>query len=317
MDTFHFYLYINKIVLSDKTNFFFFFFIHRDEKKKPSNDVEHLSQNKTLHFIFLKNSLKSSKRYVRIFLIEVRLEFFLLDFLFVMFFRQSLFSSIFRRKNFFRATHSLYPLTIRQIYEEKPLNQSVELIGYLLKVRKLKTHFFLDLFDGSVTNNQKHLQVVASLNDHPDLPRLTQGCSINVRGKLVESSHPQQKYEFVAEKIDLINACDTTKYPISSRVEQTLVQLRPDEHMRLRSPLSQVVFRLRSELMFCLYEYFHRNQFVHIQTPCLTQNDCEGGGETFRIQAYQSKTTEQEKEYFNRQVYLTVSGQLHLETAAK
>lgn len=118
------------------------------------------------------------------------------------------------------------------------------------------------------------------------------------------------------KKIDLINACDTTKYPISSRVEQTLVQLRPDEHMRLRSPLSQVVFRLRSELMFCLYEYFHRNQFVHIQTPCLTQNDCEGGGETFRIQAYQSKTTEQEKEYFNRQVYLTVSGQLHLETAA-
>jgi asparaginyl-tRNA synthetase len=87
--------------------------------------------------------------------------------------------------------------------------------------------------------------------------------------------------------------------------------------MRLRSPLAQAIFRLRSQLMFSLYEYFHNQNFIQIQTPCLTRNDCEGGGETFRIQPYQSKTTDKEKEYFNRQVYLTVSGQLHLETAAK
>ena len=236
-------------------------------------------------------------------------------------FRLPLCSSIGRTNRllgrFCREKHSLYPLTIREVYEEKPLNQSIELIGYLLNVRKLKTHYFLNLFDGSLTNNRKHLQVVASLKDHPELPRLTQGCSVNIRGKLVQSTHPEQEYELVAEKIDVINACDTAKYPLSHRTEQTLLQLRPDEHMRLRSPLSQVVFRLRSELMFSLCEYFHRHRFTQIQTPCLTRNDCEGGGETFRIQSYQSKTTDQQKEYFNRQVYLTVSGQLHLETAAK
>jgi asparaginyl-tRNA synthetase len=208
-------------------------------------------------------------------------------------------------------------LTIREVYEKKPLNQSINLIGYLLNIRKLKTHYFLDLFDGSLTNNQKHLQVVASLQDHPHLPHLTYGCSINVQGKLIPSTHPKQEYEFRAENITLINACDTINYPLKPNSDQTLVSLRQDEHLRLRSPLAQTIFRLRSQVMFSLYEYFFKHHFIQIPTPCLTRNDCEGGGETFRIQPYQSRTTEKEKEYFNRQIYLTVSGQLHLETAAK
>jgi asparaginyl-tRNA synthetase len=208
-------------------------------------------------------------------------------------------------------------LTIREIYDKKPLNQSLNLIGYLLNIRKLKTHYFLDLFDGSLTNNQKHLQVVASLNDHPHLPHLTYGCSINVQGKLVPSTHPKQEYEFLAENITLINSCDTVNYPLKPKSDQTLAFLRQDEYLRLRSPLAQTIFRLRSQVMFSLYEYFTKHHFIQIPTPCLTRNDCEGGGETFRIQPYQSRTTDKEKEYFNRQVYLTVSGQLHLETAAK
>jgi asparaginyl-tRNA synthetase len=216
-----------------------------------------------------------------------------------------------------RFIHSIYPLTIREIYEKKPLNQSINLIGYLLNIRKLKTHYFLDLFDGSLINNQKHLQVVASLKDHPHLPHLTYGCSINVQGQLRQSTHPKQEYEFIAENINLINSCDVSNYPFKPKSEETLLLLRQDEHLRLRSPLAQTVFRLRSQLMFSLYEYFYKNDFIQIQTPCLTGNDCEGGGETFRIQPYQSRITDKEKEYFNRQVYLTVSGQLHLETAAK
>ncbi|CAF0748274.1 unnamed protein product [Adineta ricciae] len=216
----------------------------------------------------------------------------------------------------FRRTHSLYPLTIREIFEQKPLNQSVNLIGYLLNIRKQKTHYFLDLFDGSLTNNRKHLQVVAPLNFHPNLPRLTYGCSVNIQGKLIPSDHPKQEYEFIAEQINLINSCDASNYPFKPKSNETLVTLRQDEHLRLRSTLSQAIFRLRSQLMYSIHEYFQEQNFIQIQTPCLTRNDCEGGGETFRIQPYRSRVTEKEKEYFNTQVYLTVSGQLHLETAA-
>ncbi|UJR33725.1 hypothetical protein I4U23_021152 [Adineta vaga] len=202
------------------------------------------------------------------------------------------------------------------LFDKKPLNQSINLTGYLLNIRKQKTHYFLDLFDGSLTNNRKHLQVIASLEDHPNLPHLTYGCSINVQGKLTASTHPKQEFELIAEQISLINSSDVSNYPFKPKSKETLVTLRQDEHLRLRSSLSQAIFRLRSQLMFSIYEYFQEHHFIQIQTPCLTRNDCEGGGETFRVQPYQSRVTEEEKEYFDTQVYLTVSGQLHLETAA-
>lgn len=73
------------------------------------------------------------------------------------------------------------------------------------------------------------------------------------------------------------------------------------------------------------------NGFVHIHTPIITSNDCEGAGETFRIVASSdspstssfnttqtpSPTTEgSPSEYFNHPAYLTVSSQLHLEAVA-
>ena len=79
--------------------------------------------------------------------------------------------------------------------------------------------------------------------------------------------------------------------------------------------------------------------YLQIHTPILTSNDCEGGGEVFKIasksqnpaKSSESKVTERDKmsdkvikngdqqserkdgEYFDKPVYLTVSGQLHLE----
>ena len=79
--------------------------------------------------------------------------------------------------------------------------------------------------------------------------------------------------------------------------------------------------------------------YLQIHTPILTSNDCEGGGEVFKIssnsqnpaKSSEAKVTEKDNtsdkviknsekqserrdgEYFDKPVYLTVSGQLHLE----
>lgn len=57
----------------------------------------------------------------------------------------------------------------------------------------------------------------------------------------------------------------------------------------------------------------HECDAHNIVTPLLTQNDCEGGGEVFQVKA----KDEQLNPYFGRSTFLTVSGQLHLESAVQ
>ncbi|XP_077623684.1 asparaginyl-tRNA synthetase isoform X2 [Crocuta crocuta] len=52
--------------------------------------------------------------------------------------------------------------------------------------------------------------------------------------------------------------------------------------------------------------------FVHIHTPIITSNDCEGAGELFQVEP-SSKIKVPEENFFNVPAFLTVSGQLHLE----
>ncbi|PIO74376.1 tRNA ligase class II [Teladorsagia circumcincta] len=62
------------------------------------------------------------------------------------------------------------------------------------------------------------------------------------------------------------------------------------------------------------YLYYSRplqsRGYVHIDTPMVTMNDCEGAGEAFSI----ATTSSTGEEFFDKKnVYLSVSGQLHLE----
>ncbi|KAM4795366.1 asparaginyl-tRNA synthetase isoform 2-T2 [Rhinophrynus dorsalis] len=56
------------------------------------------------------------------------------------------------------------------------------------------------------------------------------------------------------------------------------------------------------------------NGYVHIHTPIITSNDCEGAGELFKIEAEKSDPAAgDDAGFFDVPAFLTVSGQLHLE----
>ncbi|RLN58718.1 hypothetical protein BBJ29_001574 [Phytophthora kernoviae] len=61
-----------------------------------------------------------------------------------------------------------------------------------------------------------------------------------------------------------------------------------------------------------LHSYFQENDFLHLHSPILTSNDCEGAGEMFRL----AKIDGKDEEFFGTPTYLTVSGQLHGEMYA-
>jgi asparaginyl-tRNA synthetase len=82
------------------------------------------------------------------------------------------------------------------------------------------------------------------------------------------------------------------------------------------------VARVRHTLAQAIHRYFHENGFLWIHTPILTASDAEGAGELFRVStldlANLPRTPEGSIDYtqdfFGKPAFLTVSGQLNVET---
>ena len=192
--------------------------------------------------------------------------------------------------------------------------------GWVRTRRDSKDFSFIDLNDGSSLRN---LQIIArnTLANYADVQKLTTGASVRVNGALVASQGKGQKWELVADKIDTIGAADET-YPLQKK-GHTPDFLREIAHLRPRSNLFGCVFRVRSRLAFAIHKFFHERGFVYVHTPIITGSDCEGAGELFRVTTLdpnnpprKNSDIDYAKDFFARQTYLTVSGQLEAEAFA-
>jgi asparaginyl-tRNA synthetase len=193
--------------------------------------------------------------------------------------------------------------------------------GWVRTRRDSKDFSFIELNDGSSLRN---LQIIAknSLANYADVQRLTTGASIIVQGELVASQGKGQSWEVVADKIDIVGPADDS-YPLQKK-GHTPEFLREIAHLRPRSNLFGCIFRVRSRLAFAIHEFFQERGFVYVHTPIITGSDCEGAGELFRVTAIDAKNAprtkdgeiDYAKDFFARQTYLTVSGQLEAEAFA-
>ncbi|XP_067996157.1 asparaginyl-tRNA synthetase isoform X3 [Melanerpes formicivorus] len=185
----------------------------------------------------------------------------------------------------------------------------VKVQGWVRSVRSQKEILFLHINDGS---SLEHLQVVAD----PSLENrdLTFGSAVEVRGKLVKSPHRRQNMELRAESIRVVGACDTWTFPLKMKERHPLEYVRQFPHLRCRSNTLASLLRIRSEATAAIHSFFQDNGYVHIHTPIITSNDCEGAGELFQIET--SNEAKEKTHFFNVPAFLTVSGQLHLEVMA-
>jgi asparaginyl-tRNA synthetase len=193
--------------------------------------------------------------------------------------------------------------------------------GWVRTRRDSKDFSFIELNDGSSLRN---LQIIAknSLANYADVQRLTTGASVKVQGELVASQGKGQNWEVVADKIDIVGPADDS-YPLQKK-GHTPEFLREIAHLRPRSNLFGCIFRVRSRLAFAIHKFFQERGFVYVHTPIITGSDCEGAGELFRVTAIDVKNPprtkdgeiDYAKDFFARQTYLTVSGQLEAEAFA-
>uniref|UniRef100_A0A663ENG8 asparagine--tRNA ligase n=1 Tax=Aquila chrysaetos chrysaetos TaxID=223781 RepID=A0A663ENG8_AQUCH len=203
-------------------------------------------------------------------------------------------------------------LRVREALGAREPAGEVKVQGWVRSVRSQKEVLFLHINDGSSLEN---LQVVAD----PSLENrdLTFGSAVEVQGKLVKSPHRMQNMELKAETIRVVGPCDTWSFPLKTKERHPLEYVRQFPHLRCRNNTLGSLLRIRSEATAAIHSFFQDNGYVHIHTPIITSNDCEGAGELFQIETSNEAREPAEKtHFFNVPAFLTVSGQLHLEVMA-
>ena len=215
----------------------------------------------------------------------------------------------------------LSPTTVKDALQSKDPIDAIHVQGWVRTRRDSKDFSFIELNDGS---SLRSLQIIAknTLPNYAALQRLTTGASVRVQGALVASQGKGQKWELVADSIEIVGASDDS-YPLQKK-GHTPEFLREIAHLRPRSNLFGCVFRVRSRLAFAIHQFFQERGFVYVHTPIITGSDCEGAGELFRVTTIDCKDAPRTeggeidfaKDFFARQTYLTVSGQLEAEAFA-
>ena len=199
----------------------------------------------------------------------------------------------------------------------------VTIKGWLRTRRDSKAGLsFLHLHDGTCF---KAIQVVVPStlgNYQQDVLKLTAGCSLVVRGELVESQGKGQTVEVRASVVELVGAVDDPDtYPIAAK-RHSFEYLREVAHLRPRTNTFGAVARVRHCLAMAVHRYFHERGYYWIHTPIITASDCEGAGEMFRVSTLDlvnlprddSGEIDYGKDFFGKSAFLTVSGQLNVET---
>lgn len=210
---------------------------------------------------------------------------------------------------------------IRQIFEEKP-GCEVVVKGWVRTKRGNKNVSFIAMNDGSTIKN---IQVVCDGTKFTEdaLKDVTTGACLCVKGKLVESMGKGQSVEVQADSVEIYGTADVDTYPLQKK-GHSMEFLRGIAHMRMRTNTFGAVFRIRNAMAFAIHRYFNERGFYYLNTPLITESDCEGAGEMFQVTTMDlnniPKTPEgkvnYDDDFFGKAAALTVSGQLEGELGA-
>ncbi|VDG19743.1 asparagine--tRNA ligase [Lactiplantibacillus mudanjiangensis] len=128
-----------------------------------------------------------------------------------------------------------------------------------------------------------------------------QESSMWITGVIHEDSRSKFGYEIEVEDLEVVG--ESEDYPITPK-EHGVDFLMDHRHLWLRSTRPWAVMNIRNEVIRATYEFFNQEGFIKMDSPILTGSAPEGTTELFHT------------EYFDRDAYLSQSGQLYAEAGA-
>ncbi|HMA92454.1 MAG TPA: asparagine--tRNA ligase, partial [Polyangiaceae bacterium] len=141
-------------------------------------------------------------------------------------------------------------------------------------------------------------------------------------GTLVRSEGKGQNLELLISELEVLGWVeDKDHYPIQPK-RHSFEFLREKAHLRVRTTTFAAMARLRDALSARIHRFFHEEGFLWVHTPIITASDCEGAGARFRVSTLDwanlpklpNGSVDASLDFFGRETFLTVSGQLELET---
>ncbi|MBL8064354.1 MAG: asparagine--tRNA ligase [Chthonomonadaceae bacterium] len=218
--------------------------------------------------------------------------------------------------------------SIRDLLGSEP-GGGAEAYGWVKTRRDSKEVSFVQLNDGSCFQD---LQIVLEAGTVADdlLKKLSTGACVRFEGILVESPAAGQTVELKATALELLGEADPATYPLQKK-GATMEFLREIAHLKVRGNTFGAVTRVRNRAAWAVHSFFQSRGFSWIHTPIITASDCEGAGAMFAVttlldhesptqdeaeSTFRLKSTDPGDDFFGKPAYLTVSGQLNVESYA-
>jgi len=207
----------------------------------------------------------------------------------------------------------------------EPPRENIAVRGWVRTKRDMKNLVFVEVNDGSCFNS------IQCTFDGVSVPAgLSTGCSVEIAGTLIASPAQGQAVEVAASSITLLGDAPGDEkngiapYPLQKK-RHSLEFLRELPQLRGRTNTLAAVMRVRNRLSWAVHRFFQERGYHYLHTPIITGNDAEGAGSMFRVttldparalKAAEAGGTPYADDFFGRETFLTVSGQLEAETYA-
>lgn len=170
--------------------------------------------------------------------------------------------------------------TYAGLVDEKYLDQTVTLKGWVQKRRDLGNLIFVDLRD-----REGIVQLVFSQEFSEEALKVAENIRseyvIEITGKVVKRANPNPnmktgKVEIEVQTIKVLNEAKTTPFDITDDINASDDLRLQYRYLDLRRPEMLRALKIRNRITQTVHRYLDENDFLDIETPYLTRSTPEG-----------------------------------------
>ncbi len=181
--------------------------------------------------------------------------------------------------------------------------KEIELYGWIHEIRDLGGLLFLILRDREGFAQITLPKKVVSKEIFKKARKIKRESVVRVKGVVKEESKAPNGFEIIPSELEILNEAETPlPLDVTEKVKADLDTRLNHRFLDLRKLRINSIFRIRSEVLNVIRDFFHQHGFVEVHTPKIVSTATEGGTELFPIS------------YFEREAFLNQSPQLYKQT---